>query len=88
MTALPPKYNSHRLRVYENRMLEKIHEPTKDETIRERRKLHNEQLHNSYSSPNITGTIKSEEMGWEYSTHGEESNVYRVLVGKPKESNH
>jgi hypothetical protein len=45
MTALLPKYDSHRQRVYENRVLRKIYGLKKDETIRDWRKLHNEELH-------------------------------------------
>jgi hypothetical protein len=41
------------------------------------RKLHNEELHNLYSSPDISRQVKANEMG-------EERKVYKVLVGKPK----
>jgi hypothetical protein len=57
------KYNSHIRRVYENRVLRKIYGQKKDETIGDWRKLHNEELHNLYSSPNIFGTIKSDGLG-------------------------
>jgi hypothetical protein len=43
----------HRLRVYENRVLRRIFGPKRDEVTGERRKLHNEELHNLYSSPYI-----------------------------------
>jgi hypothetical protein len=42
-----------RLRVSENRLLRRILGPKRDEVTRDWRKLHNEELHNSYSSPNI-----------------------------------
>jgi hypothetical protein len=41
----------HRLRVFENRILRRIFEPKRDEVMGEWRKLHNEELHNLYSSP-------------------------------------
>ena len=43
----------HRLRVSENRVLRRIFGPKRDEVTRDRRKLHNEELNDLYSSPNI-----------------------------------
>jgi hypothetical protein len=50
------------------------------------RKLHNEELHNLYSSPSIVGIIKSRRMRWagHVARMGEKRNVYRLLVGKPE----
>jgi hypothetical protein len=50
------------------------------------RKLHNEELHNLYSSPNIIRIIKSRRMRWaeHVARMGEKRNVYRLLVGKPE----
>jgi hypothetical protein len=48
----------HRLRVFENRVLRRIFGPKRDEVTRGWRKLHNEELHNFYSSPNIIRMIK------------------------------
>jgi hypothetical protein len=45
-------------------MLRKIFGLTKDETTGGRRKLHNEELHNLYSSPNIIRIFKSRRMRW------------------------
>jgi hypothetical protein len=45
----------HRLRVFENRVLSRIFGPKRDEVTGEWRKLHNEELHILYSSPNILG---------------------------------
>jgi hypothetical protein len=46
------------LRVFENRMLRRIFGPRSDEVTGDWRKLHNEELHNLYSSPNIIRMIK------------------------------
>jgi hypothetical protein len=50
------------------------------------RKLHNEELHNLYSSPSIIRIIRSRRMRWEghVARMGEKRNVYRLLVGKPE----
>jgi hypothetical protein len=44
-----------RLRVFEYGVLRRIFGPNKDEVIGELRKLHNEELNDLYSSPNIVG---------------------------------
>jgi hypothetical protein len=54
----------HRLRVFENRVLRRIFRPKRDEVTGGRRKLHNEELHNLYSSPSIIRMIKSRGMRW------------------------
>jgi hypothetical protein len=50
------------------------------------RKLHNEELHNLYSSPSIIRIIKSRRMRWagHVARMGEKRNVYKLLVGKPE----
>jgi len=48
-----------RLRVLENRLLRRIFQPKRDEVTRDWRKLHNEELNDLYSSPNIVRVIKS-----------------------------
>jgi hypothetical protein len=48
-----------RLRVFENRVLRRIFGPKRDEVTEEWRKLHNEELHNFYSSPDIIRQVKS-----------------------------
>jgi hypothetical protein len=53
-----------RLRIFENRVLRKIFRPKRDEVTGGWRKLHNEELHNFYSSPNIIRMIKSRRMRW------------------------
>jgi sorting nexin-29 len=52
----------HRLRVFENRVLRRIFGPKGDEVTGEWRKLHNEELHNLYSSPDIIRQVKSRRM--------------------------
>jgi hypothetical protein len=49
------------------------------------RKLHNEELHNLYSSPSIIRMIKSRRMRWagHVAQMGARRNAYRILVGKP-----
>jgi hypothetical protein len=49
----------YRLRVIENRVLRRIFEAKRDEVTGGWRKLHNEDFHNSYSSPDIIRMIKS-----------------------------
>jgi hypothetical protein len=54
----------HRLRVFENRVLRRIFGPKRDNVTGEWMKLHNEELHILYASPNIIRQIKSRRMRW------------------------
>jgi hypothetical protein len=54
----------HRLRVFENRVLRRTFGSKRDEVTGGWRKLHNEELHNLYSSPSIIRIIKSRRVGW------------------------
>jgi hypothetical protein len=54
----------HKLRVFENRVLRGIFGPNRDEVMGDWRKLHNEELHNLYSSPHKIRMIKSRRMRW------------------------
>jgi hypothetical protein len=75
-----------RVRVFENRVLRRIFGPTRDEVIREWRKLHNEDLNDLYSSPSIIQVIKSRRVKWEgqVACTGERRGVSRILLGKPE----
>jgi hypothetical protein len=53
------KGGTHRLRVFENRVLRRIFGQKKDEVTGDWRKLHNEEFHNFYSLPSIIRMIKS-----------------------------
>jgi hypothetical protein len=74
----------HRLRVL------RIFGPKRAEVTGGCRKLHNEELHNLYSSPNAIRMIKSKRMGWaeHVALVRMEMNVYRILMEKPKERDH
>jgi hypothetical protein len=73
----------HRLRVFENRVL-RIFGPKREEDG-SWRKLHNDEIHSLYSSPNIVRAIKSRRMRWagHVARMGKRKDVYRVLVGRP-----
>jgi hypothetical protein len=52
------------VRVFENRVLRRIFGPKGDGITGECRKLHSDELHNLYSSPNIISQIKSRRIRW------------------------
>jgi hypothetical protein len=60
----------HRLRVFENRVPSRIFGPERDEVTGELRKLHNEELYNLYSYPDVIRQVKANEVGRAYGTHG------------------
>jgi len=70
--------------MFENMVLRRIFGPRRDEVTRERRRLHNEELNDLYSSPNIVRVIKSRTMRWtgHVARISEEREVYGVLMGK------
>ena len=53
-----------RLRMFENRVLRRVFWPKRDEVTGEWRKLHNEELSDLYSIPNIVQVVKSRRMRW------------------------
>jgi hypothetical protein len=74
-----------RLRVPENRAL-RIFGPKREEVAGAWRRLHNEELHNMYASPNIIKVIKSREVRWvrHVACMREMRNTYKILIGKPR----
>jgi hypothetical protein len=76
----------HKLRIFENRVLRRIFGPKRDEVTGEWRKLHNEELHDVYSSPNIITQVMSDRMRWagHVARMREERKVCTVFVGNPK----
>jgi hypothetical protein len=72
--------------VFVNRVLRRIFGPKRDDVTGDWRKLHNEELHNLYSSPNIIRIIKSRRMrcAGHVARIGEKRHAYRILVGKPE----
>jgi hypothetical protein len=76
----------HRLRVFEDKVLRRIFASRRNEVTKDWRKLHNEELHNLYSSPNIIRMIKSRRVRW--AGHvvwiGKKMNAKRLLVEKPE----
>jgi hypothetical protein len=74
------------VRVFENRILRRIFGSKRDEVAGEWKRLHSQELHNLYSSPNIIRQIKSRRMRWAgHVAHmGAEKKCKRFLVGKPE----
>jgi hypothetical protein len=76
----------HRLGVFLNRVLRRIFGLKRDEVTGEWRKLHNEELHDLYSSRSIIRILQARRMRWvgHVARMGEKRNAYRLLVGKPE----
>jgi hypothetical protein len=76
----------HRLRVFEKGVLRRIFGLKTDEVPGRRKILHNEELHNLYSSPSVIRMNKSKRMRWAgyVARMGEKRKAYRMLVEKPE----
>jgi hypothetical protein len=62
--------------VFEDRVLRRIYGTKRGEVVGFWRRLHSEELHNLYPSPNVIGVIKSRRIR------------YRIMVGNLKERDH
>jgi hypothetical protein len=69
-----------------DKQIVQIFGPKRDEATGEWRRLHNEELNDLYSSPNIIRVIKSRRMKWggHVAHMGEKRSAYRILVGRPE----
>jgi hypothetical protein len=72
--------------VFGNRVLRRIFGPNREEVTGGWRRLHNEELHNLYASPDIISVIKSRWVRWEghVTRMGNIRSAYKILVGKPE----
>ena len=72
--------------MFENRVLRSVFGHKRDEVTGEWRKLHNEEVSDLCSLPNMVRVIKSRRMRWagHVARMGEGRGVHSVLVGKPE----
>ena len=70
--------------MFENRILRRIFGPKRDENV-EWRRLHNEELHNLYRSPNIVRVIKSRRLRWAGHVARMEvsRSAFKIITAKP-----
>jgi hypothetical protein len=71
----------------ENRVLRGVFESKREEVEGGWRRLHNEEFHNLYTSPNVIRVINSRRVrrvGY-VACRGEMRKAYKILVGKPEE---
>ena len=70
--------------VFENRILRRIFRSKRDDNG-EFRRLHNEELHSVYRSPNIVRVIKSRRLRWagHVARMKEGSSAFKIVTGKP-----
>jgi hypothetical protein len=75
-----------RLRVFENRVLRRVFGPKRDDITGEWRKLHNEELSDLYSLPNIVRVVKSRRMslGAALGAYGGEGRVVQGYGGESR----
>ena len=72
--------------MFENCVRRRIFGPKRDGVTGEWRRLHNEELYDLYSSPNIIRVFKSRRMRWagHVARRGKGRVTYRILVGRPQ----
>ena len=77
-------WEERKLRVFENKVLIRIFGPRRDEVTGDWMRLHNEEVNELYSSPNIVRVIKLRRMRWagHVARMGEEKGACRVLGGE------
>jgi hypothetical protein len=68
--------------VFEKRMLRRIFGREREGVTGGWRRLHNEELHNLYTSPNTIGVIKSRRMRWAGSMHGKDEKCMQYFGWK------
>jgi hypothetical protein len=79
----------HGLKVSEDRVLRKIFGPKREKVAGGYKRLHNEELHNLYTSPNIIRVIESrDEMGRPCSMHGRNLKYVQNFGRKPQRREH
>jgi hypothetical protein len=84
--GLTLREEEHRLRMFENRLLRRIFGLKREKVVGGWSRLHNEELHNLYASPNVIRGINSWRMRWARYIEPihEMRNSYKSLVGKPE----
>ena len=83
-------WEERKLRVFENMVMRRIFGPRRDKVTGEWRRMHNEELNDLYSSPNIEQVIKSRRMRWagHVARMGEERGCIESWWEKWRERDH
>jgi len=77
-----------KLRVFENMVLRRIIGSRRDEVTGEWRRLHNKELNDLYSSPNVVRVIKSRRMSWAGHVARMSEECIGSLWGNRREGDH